>query len=105
MPLKASLRRKSVPAEVHIRSYFSLETDLAAEFREWPEFRSGCDYDVELAAADSTVSICFVPRTDDESAFVRVLGADSGPLFDRALGRVVHALAAHSDDLMVDRIS
>ncbi len=38
--------------EVHILSYFSLPTDLAATFSEWPEYRSGASYSVDLAARE-----------------------------------------------------
>jgi hypothetical protein len=94
-------------AEVHIFSYFSLETDLAAEMRSWPEFRSGAGYSVELASGDhaEAVSVRLVDGTPDERAYVRVIGTAPGPLFERVLGCVTYALAAHSDDLMLDRIS
>jgi hypothetical protein len=94
-------------AEVHITSYFSLETDLAAEMRSWPEFKSGSGYSVELASTDrgETVSVRLVEATAEEHAFVRVTSPEPGALFDRVLGRVTYALAAHSDDLMLDRVS
>lgn len=92
--------------EVHIMSYFSLETDLANEMRSWPEFKSGSGYVVELATPDQVevVSVALVERTADESAYVRVTGTAPGPLFDRVLGRVTYSLSAHSDNLMVDRV-
>lgn len=89
-------------AEVHIDSYFSLETDLAAEFREWPEFRSGRGYEVELCDEAERVSVALM-KPDDP--YVSVVGSVGGQLFDRTLGRVVHALAAHSDNLMINRRS
>ena len=94
-------------AEVHITSYFSIETDLANEMRSWPEFKSGEGYAVELATPDSTeaVSVALVERTVDESPYVRITASAPGPLFDRVIGRVTYALAAHSDNLMIDRIS
>jgi hypothetical protein len=94
-------------AEVHITSYFSLETDLAAEMRSWAEFKSGSGYSVELAAADDgeTVSVCLVEAAGDESAYVRVASPVPGALFDRVLGHVTYAMAAHSDNLMIDRVS
>jgi hypothetical protein len=93
-------------AEVHIMSYFSIETDLANEMRSWPEFSSGSGYVVELATSDraEVVSVALVERHADESAYVRVTGNSAGPLFDRVLGRVTYALSAHSDNLMVDRV-
>jgi hypothetical protein len=94
-------------AEVHIISYFSLETDLANEMRSWPEFKSGSGYVVELATPDQceVVSVKLIGPTDNESACVRVTAIAPGPLFERVLGRVTYALAAHSDNLMIDRVS
>jgi len=90
--------------EVQIRSYFSLPTDLAAEFSDWPEFVSGKHYDVELRSTDSrdSVSVGFV-ASEDTYVFVRSTG--DGDLFYRVLGVVCYALAAHSDDIMLDRLS
>lgn len=94
-------------AEVHITSYFSLETDLAAEMRSWTEFRSGSGYSVELATVDGgeTVSVGLVEAAAEERAYVRVASPAPGALFDRVLGRVTYALAAHSDNLMIDRVT
>jgi len=87
---------------VQIVSYFSLPTDLAAEMRTWPEFVSGDGYNVRLASQTESVEVELIGR---EERHVAVRGSGPGELFDRVLGRVVHALAAHSDNLMVDRIS
>jgi hypothetical protein len=89
--------------EVHIISYFSLPTDLAAAMGDWPEFVAGHEYTVDLKSSDSgeAVSVRFVE--DGEERYVAVSGTGAGPLFDRVLGRVIYALAAHSDNLMVDR--
>jgi hypothetical protein len=38
-----------------------------------------------------------------EDHFVSVSSSNAGPLFDRALGRVISALIRHSDNLMVRR--
>ena len=72
-------------AEVHILSYFSIETDLAAEMRSWPEFRSGAGYVVDLASSDltETVSVVLVKAAADEHAYVRVRASVPGPLFER----------------------
>jgi hypothetical protein len=90
--------------ETHITSYFSLPTDLAGEMRDWPEFVSGQDYSVDLRSSDSseTVSVRYVEL--GEECFVSVSRTGAGSLFDQVLGRVIYALAAHSDNLMVDRI-
>lgn len=90
--------------ETHIISYFSLPTDLAAEMRGWPEFVSGQDYSVDLSSAESgeTVSVRYV--ADGEDCYVAVRGDGTGTLYDRVLGRVIYALASHSDNLMVDRL-
>ena len=89
--------------EVHIISYFSLPTDLAAEMRGWPEFVSGQEYSVDLtgSGSDEAVSVRYVE--DGEEHYVSVKGAGTGTLFDRVLGRVIYALAVHSDNLMIDR--
>jgi hypothetical protein len=91
--------------EVHIISYFSLPTDLAAEMRDWPEFVAGEDYSVDLRCptVGETVAVRFVEEGQDQ--YVSVIGSGPGALFDRVLGRVVYALAAHSNNLMIDRHS
>jgi hypothetical protein len=91
--------------EVHVISYFSLPTDLAAEMREWPEFVTGEEYAVDLTSSPSgeTVSVRFIE--DGEEHYVSVNGSGAGILFDRVLGRVIYALAAHSDHLMVERVT
>lgn len=91
--------------EAHILSYFSVETDLAAEFLDWPEFLSGSGDQVVLASAEGTVSILLVPSTDGEPPFVRLRASAAGSLFERALGRAAYALAAHSDYVWIDRVS
>ena len=90
---------------VQIVSYFSLPTDLAAEMRDWPEFRSGADYDVDLwdDSTGEAVTVRLIARSEEESSYVTVTSIGDGPLFERVLGRVVYSLSAHSDNLMVDR--
>ena len=89
--------------EVHILSYFSLPTDLAAEMRGWPEFVSGEDYSVDLkdAASGEEVRVRYI--AEGEEHYVSVAASGPGSLFDKVLGRVIYALAGHSDNLMVDR--
>jgi hypothetical protein len=89
--------------EVHILSYFSLPTDLAAEMRSWPEFVSGREYSVELKDAASGEDVRVKYNAEGEERYVSVSGSGSGSLFDKVLGRVIYALAGHSDNLMVDR--
>ena len=93
--------------EVHIISYFSLETDLARELGSWPEFVAGTEYSVDLKSLDSdeAVQVRYVENEDERYVSVKGSGSGSGSLFDRALGRVVYALAGHSDSLMIDRVS
>ena len=88
---------------LRITSYFSIETDLAGEMRLWPEFVSGHGYDVDLkdSASGERVTVRYVER--DENGVVQIAGSGEGWLFDRVAGRVIHAMAAHSDHLMVDR--
>ena len=37
--------------EVRVLSYFSIDTNLAGEFGDWPEFVEGEGYDVRLESA------------------------------------------------------
>jgi hypothetical protein len=96
-----------VSAVVKIISYFSLPTDLAAALRSWPEYREGHEYDVTLCSMDGgeEVTIRFISDEDGCSDYVRVTSSSGGALFERALGRVVIELAAHSDNLMVTRMA
>lgn len=87
--------------EAHIISYFSFPTDLAQEMRDWPEFVSGQEYWVDLKSQDEAVSVRYVE--DGDERYVCVSGDGAGTLFDRVLGRVIYALAAHSDNLMINR--
>jgi hypothetical protein len=87
--------------EVHVVSYFSLPTDLAASMRDWPEFKGGEEYSVDLESEDGEVVT--VRFESDEDKYVAVVGIGDGHLFDRVLGRVIHELGAHSDNLMIYR--
>jgi len=80
-----------------------METNLAAEVQDWSEFVTGKDYDVELRGpeTDEVVNVCFVDK--DQESEVVITGTGSGPLFDRVAGRAIHALAAHTDYLMIRR--
>ena len=73
--------------------------------RSWPEFVAGTGYDVELAAPDSEerVTVRYVTAGGDGFDYVEVTAIAEGTLFDRVLGRVIYALAAHSDNLQVRR--
>ena len=90
---------------LRVDSYFSLPTDLAAEFRPWREFVDGAGYAAELKGSEERVSVSLRPATDEDSAHVLVAGEGRGDLFDRVLGRVVFALSAHSDSVWVSRWS
>ena len=89
--------------QVRIDSYFSLPTDLAADVRNWPEFVSGAEYDVDFGSEDERVTVRFVPRAADESAHVLVRGEYGGRLFLMVLGYVSYAMAANSDEVTVMR--
>jgi hypothetical protein len=69
--------------------------------RDWPEFVVGESYSVDLRdnATGETVSVRFIEAGED--CYILVEAATSGQLFDRVVGRVVCALSAHSDNLMV----
>jgi hypothetical protein len=90
--------------EVHILSYFSLPTDLAASLKSWPEFQDGNEYHVDLSDSRENGAVRLI-EPKDESPYISVAGQGSGRLFDQVLGFVIHSLAAHSDSLMVDRVS
>jgi hypothetical protein len=82
--------------EVRVDSYFSLPTDLAAEMRSWSEFVCGEEYAVTLKSQSESVSTSL--EHDEGQPFVVVRGGE-GPLFFRALGAVVYAMAGNSDDV------
>lgn len=97
-----SLTRIGMRREVQIVSYFTIPTDLAAEMRPRAEFESGSGYSVDLRSGDEYVE---VRLEQADHRYVVVKSNNAGALFDRVLGRVIHALGMHSDNLMVDRIS
>ncbi len=86
---------------IKITSFFSLPTDLAEQMRGWPEFVAGDGYSVDLkdTASGEAVTVKYVEA--DEDPYVIVETSNEGALFDRVLGRVVSALATHSDNLLV----
>ena len=92
-------------SEVHIISYFSLPTDLASEMKRWPEYVEGKEYSVRLNSPDTaeTVEVALVERDDEEPPYVYVRSTTGKALFERVLGTVTYALAAHSDNLMIYR--
>jgi hypothetical protein len=67
----------------------------------WPEVRHGEQYAVDLAVRGWEVVT--VQVQSDEDKYVAIVGIGKGQLFDRVLGRVVHELAAASDNLMIYR--
>jgi hypothetical protein len=79
-----------------------MSTDLATEMREWPEFVAGDGYSVDLKD-DATSEAVSVRFEVEEDSYIKVSALSSGQLYDRVVGRVVHALSAHSDYLMVGR--
>lgn len=94
---------KNVPS-IRIESYFALDVDLAAHFREWPEFVSGSGYQVELQSeAGETVSISQQRENETGNAFVLLTASGETRLFQRALGLVVSLLLAGSDQLVIHR--
>jgi hypothetical protein len=74
--------------------------------RSWPEFVGGTEYDVELRSNAGIVSVKLLREEENEDRpYVAVTGPASDSLFERVLGTVIYELAAHSDNLMVDRVS
>jgi hypothetical protein len=90
--------------QVHIRTYDSISTDLAGEMRDWREFVSGTAYTVQLRDVRTGDEVTVVMKdTPEDFPTLIVEGRSRSVLFDRAVGRVVQALAEHSDNLMVDQ--
>ena len=90
--------------EVHIRSYFSLETNLAKEFSCWSEFVEGDGYNVLLRSQDGEeVSTKFISKTENENEeqYVIIKGNQYDLLFQRVLGHATYFLAQHSDNLLI----
>jgi hypothetical protein len=96
-------------AKVEISSYFSIDTDLAALMRDWPEFVRGDGYDVELRSQQNgecvTTHYESYGEAEGTPRELVVEGTAAGPLFQRVLGAVTYALACHSDNLMINRVS
>jgi hypothetical protein len=92
-------------SRLRINSYFSLPTDLATEMSEWPEFISGEEYSVELRnnSTNEEVFVVLVEGSEDDLPYVHILANETGYLFERVVGRVIFALSAHTDNLMVMR--
>jgi hypothetical protein len=88
---------------ITILSYFSLPTDLAGEMSDWPEFVSGEGYAVNLKDTVTGALVTVKLIEEDGQAYVVVDAPVPSSLFDRVIGRVIYALAADSDNLMVDR--
>lgn len=90
--------------QLSIRSYFSLPTDLASELQDWPnKFTGGSGYNVNLYDPNTGESVRVQLIEDQDEVYVAISSAGCGTLFDRVAGRVIYALSAHSDNLMVDR--
>lgn len=89
--------------EVRIDSYFSLPTVVAAELKSWPEFITGEGYSAELANETERISVRLVPEKQDDTQHVLVHGEGQGRLFLSVVGCIAHAMAAHSDSVMLMR--
>jgi hypothetical protein len=86
----------SIRPRVLIFSYWTSPTDLAAILGDWPEFRGGSGYNVDLHALRSgeTVEVRLVRENDD--CWLLVAANATGALFERALGRITLELARTS---------
>lgn len=88
---------------IYIDSYFSIPTDLAGEFRSWPEFVSGSGYQVRMrSSSGESVAIRYLETEDAPRMTVESIG--DGELFERVLGRALYALSAHSDTVCIRRV-
>ncbi len=86
--------------QLFILSCLSRPTDLATEMREWPEFVSGEGYGVELLGSTPEDAVSVSMNADRE---VVVSEPSASLLFDRVVGRVVHALSGDTDSLLIRR--
>lgn len=87
---------------VRVDSYFSLPTDLAVEFRSWPEFVGGSGYNVQMrSSSGETVFIRYLETEGAPRMTIESVGG--GELFERVLGRALYALSAHSDTVCIQR--
>ena len=86
--------------QLFILSYLSRSTDLAAEMRAWPEFVSGEGYSVELRGSTPEEVVSVSMSADRE---VVVSAPSASLLFDRVVGRVVHALSGDTESLLIRR--
>lgn len=89
---------------LQIRSYFSIETDLALMMSDWPEFVTGAEYDLELRHLTNNEIVTTRLIQTDEECYVSISSSGTGSLFEKVVGRVIYAMSAHSDNLMVDRL-
>ena len=89
--------------EIHIQSYFSIETDLASAFSNWSEFVSGEGYNVLLRSEGEEVFTQYVLERDDEieDRYLIIKSNKGGALFQRALGFATYLLSQHSDNLII----
>ncbi|HUF05522.1 MAG TPA: barstar family protein [Aridibacter sp.] len=86
--------------EFGIVTYDSIPTDLASELRNWPEFVDGRRDQVLLSSGEEEANSW---KVHDPGGFPTIVceGLSRSPLLDKLLGRVIQALAEHSDNLMV----
>ena len=87
---------------ITIQSYFSIPTDLAAEMRDWPQFITGEGYSVDLRdeITGGIITVRYIEKDGDGRV---VISGPSSNLLDRVVGRVVCAMSAHSDNLLVSK--
>ncbi len=88
--------------QIFVLSYLSRPTDLAAEMCAWPEFISGEGYSVELRGSTPEDVVGVGMNADRE---VVVSAPVASLLFDRVVGRVVYALSADTESMLIRRAS
>jgi hypothetical protein len=88
--------------DVQIVSYFTIPTDLSVSMKDWPEFRTGSGYSVDLSSLDGS-EVVSVRLVEGEDRFVSVASNLEGSLFFRVLGVVIYSLSANSDNLVIYR--
>ena len=60
---------------------------------------------MQLRSQLGTVTVQLHELQDGDEKYVSVVGPRSDSLFEKVLGIVIYEMAAHSDNLMVDRVS
>jgi hypothetical protein len=87
--------------EIIIRSFFTSESNLADEMRDWKEFISGDGYSIELEDRVTGEKITVREESDWEDRYIVIESLSENELFDRVIGRVICSMSKHSGYLKI----